>query len=107
MEKHLNKMYTEVDHEEQLLLSESSLAINGAFEKIKKDRQFMKLVSIIGAVVSSLITIIWVSYEQSKNKKILEDTITQLVDEKQKNESWGSYFKRNTRWIYGWAIPTK
>lgn len=107
MEKHLNKMYTEVDHEEQLLLSESSLAINGAFEKIKKDRQFMKLVSIIGAVVSSLITIIWVSYEQSKNKKILEDTITQLVDEKQKNESWGSYFKRNTRWIYGWAIPSK
>ncbi|XP_005186132.1 uncharacterized protein LOC101892341 [Musca domestica] len=102
MEKHLLKLYYEADESEMLLGKESASGINTFVEAINKERQFLKLVCVMGVIVSSLLTIVFISYNHSKRKFLLEQEISELREQTQ-SESWGSYLKRNTRWMYGWA----
>ncbi|XP_073829463.1 uncharacterized protein [Musca autumnalis] len=102
MEKHLVKMHNEADERELLLNKETSLGINTFVEAINKERRFLKMVCVVGVICSSLLTIVFISYNHSKTQAQLQDKITTLTQQNQR-ESWGSYLKRNTRWMYSWA----
>nr|XP_013099132.1 unnamed protein product [Stomoxys calcitrans] len=102
MENHLNKLHNDADEQEKNLLHQYNEAINHVFDKAKKDKRSMIFICVVGAIVSSLLTTIFICYQSVKHQKILRETISEL-EQKNTKESWGSYLKRNTRWMYNWA----
>ncbi|KAL9923904.1 mitochondrial potassium channel-like [Glossina fuscipes fuscipes] len=128
-EKNLLESITKVDNEEQHLLNyELTAAINESYEKEKMHAHFIKVLGLLGVILSSILTFLAAFashiYQQRRfyalreemesslvNKltepmKTVKEMIENLNGANKEKESWGSYLKRHTRWTYSWAFKS-
>uniref|UniRef100_A0A1B0AEL1 Uncharacterized protein n=1 Tax=Glossina pallidipes TaxID=7398 RepID=A0A1B0AEL1_GLOPL len=128
-EKNLLESITKVDEEEQHLLNyELTAAINESYEKEKMHAHFIKVLGLLGVILSSFLTFLAAFashiYQQRRFYALREEMESSLVDKltepmktvkemienlngaKEEKESWGSYLKRHTRWTYSWAFKS-